>query len=79
MTTAEKALRKILSGEQDRNVTYAELAAVLQQQGWKLDRVTGSHHIFRSPKGQMLSLPRHGKELKPVYVKEARKLLEDQS
>jgi predicted RNA binding protein YcfA (HicA-like mRNA interferase family) len=75
MTTADKALQKILSGLQDKNVTYAELAAVLKQQGWSLDRVTGSHHIFRAPDGRMLSLPKHGKDMKPVYVKEARKLL----
>lgn len=75
MTTADKALQKILSGQQDRNVTYAELAVVLKQAGWTLDRVTGSHHIFRSPKGQMLSLPKHGKDIKPIYVKEARQFL----
>ncbi len=77
MTTAEKALQKILSGRQDKNVTYAELASVLTQKGWTLDRVTGSHHIFRAPDGRMLSLPRHGKDLKPVYVKEARRMLEE--
>ena len=79
MTTAEKTLQKILSGQQDRNVTYAELAAVLTQAGWTLDRITGSHHIFRSPNGQMLSLPKHGKDIKPIYVKEARKYLTQES
>ena len=77
MTSAEKVLQKILSGKQDRNVTYAELATVLTNQGWTLDRVTGSHHIFRAPDGRMLSLPKHGKDIKPVYVKEARKFLQE--
>ena len=77
MTSVSKALHKILSGQQDKSITYAELSAVLTHEGWTLDRVTGSHHIFRSPKGQMLSIPRHGKDVKPVYVKEARKFLEE--
>jgi predicted RNA binding protein YcfA (HicA-like mRNA interferase family) len=77
MTSVGKAMQKILSGQQDKNVTFDELSTVLTHAGWTLDRTTGSHHIFRSPDGQMLSLPKHGKDIKPVYVKQARKFLEE--
>ncbi len=40
-----------------------ELLSLLKKNGWKVDRITGSHHILI--KGdETLSLPVHGKDMK---------------
>ncbi len=36
----------------------------LEREGWLLDRVTGSHHVFKNPKsGQIIVLPHPKKDL----------------
>lgn len=69
MSKAEKALTKILSGKQDKNTSFVEVESVLIRSGWKLDRVHGSHHIYRAADGRMLSLP------KAAYVRQVREYL----
>jgi predicted RNA binding protein YcfA (HicA-like mRNA interferase family) len=40
-----------------------ELAKLLEQHGWELRRVTGSHHIYAKPeRPERLSLPIHGNQ-----------------
>lgn len=72
MGKKEKALAKILSGENDRNVNFSELRKAMELSGWTLDRVNGSHHIFVSPNGGSLSVPVHGDPIKVPYVRQAR-------
>jgi len=40
-------------------MTGKELLAIMKRDGWKLDRITGSHHILIKGK-QTLSVPVHG-------------------
>ena len=40
-----------------------ELLSLLKKNGWKVDRVTGSHHILTRG-DETLSLPVHGKDMK---------------
>jgi predicted RNA binding protein YcfA (HicA-like mRNA interferase family) len=40
-------------------VTGKQLKKLLQQNGWRLDRVEGSHHILTKG-GRTLSVPVHG-------------------
>lgn len=48
-----------------KTVTGRELARVLERKGWKLDRVNGSHHIYKVSGGYMtISVPVHNKDLK---------------
>ncbi|MEO5361611.1 MAG: type II toxin-antitoxin system HicA family toxin [Nitrospirota bacterium] len=42
-----------------------DLVKRLVETGWKLDRISGSHHILKK-EGKMISVPVHGAEdLKP--------------
>ena len=54
-----------------RPVTGKELAALLEQHGWTLLRVRGSHHIYgREGSAVRLSVPVHGnKPLKTGLLK----------
>ncbi|MBM3562758.1 MAG: type II toxin-antitoxin system HicA family toxin [Alphaproteobacteria bacterium] len=41
----------------------------LERDGWILERVTGSHHVFRNPKtGAIIPLPHPKKDLGPGLV-----------
>lgn len=39
-----------------------DLIKLLKKNGWQLDRINGSHHIFRK-EGITLSVPVHGKDV----------------
>jgi predicted RNA binding protein YcfA (HicA-like mRNA interferase family) len=44
-----------------RSVFGKELAKILERHGWKLLRVSGSHHIYGKPGSNVrLSVPIHG-------------------
>ena len=44
-------------------ITGRELARVIQQRGWRLARVKGSHHIFLKPGCQeRIVIPIHGSQ-----------------
>ena len=43
-----------------------QLIRVLEREGWQLDRVRGSHHVFRHPdQRRRVVVPVHGRELRP--------------
>ncbi len=48
-------------------VSGKRMCRLLEQRGWQLDRIKGSHHIYRHPEtGQIVSVPVHGNaDLKP--------------
>jgi predicted RNA binding protein YcfA (HicA-like mRNA interferase family) len=42
----EKVLEDVLSGKKDGNINFNELCTLLEKLGCKLERISGSHHIF---------------------------------
>ncbi|MBE9116408.1 type II toxin-antitoxin system HicA family toxin [Lusitaniella coriacea LEGE 07157] len=73
MNKREK-LRKRLKNTPN-NVTFAEIRKLLEQEGFVLDRVTGSHHIFTKDEITFV-VPVHNKKVKTIYVKRAIELIE---
>ena len=72
MTRKQKRLQKIRNNP--KGVSFADLQKVLEDYGFMLARITGSHHIFKTTiKGETvtITIPSHGKVVKPVYVREA--------
>ena len=53
-------------------VRFAVVRAVLEAKGYRLTRISGSHHIFTKP-GQPLivSVPAHRGMVKHVYLRKA--------
>lgn len=50
------------------NVTFDEIRRLLEAEAFFLERITGSHHVFR--KGDVIFvLPVHNNRVKAVYVK----------
>lgn len=47
-------------------VSGKDMCRALEQRGWLLDRIRGSHHIYKNSSGSRVSVPVHGnKSLKP--------------
>jgi predicted RNA binding protein YcfA (HicA-like mRNA interferase family) len=63
-------LRGILSGK-GTNVSYSDLARVLERAEWILAGSRGSHRTWRNPSGRRIVLVEHGGEVLPVYAKRA--------
>jgi len=46
-----------------KSISGKEFASILEQHGWELVRIQGSHHIYRKQGVRAtISLPIHGKE-----------------
>ena len=58
-----------------RGATFDDIRTLLSQEGFELDRVTGSHHIFKRS-GVTFVIPVHGNRVKSVYVKRVVELIE---
>jgi len=56
-------------------MTARELMSILKKNGWKLDRINGSHHVFSKPGCRPVAVPFHGNKdignLANIILKEA--------
>ncbi len=75
MSKREKLFAKILRGASNKSITFDEAVCALEESGFARDGGKGSHQVFRHKDGRKMVLPRHGKEIKPIYVKLIRKLI----
>ena len=75
MTSAGKLLERISGNPQ--GVSFAEIRKLLEEEDFVLDRVTGSHHIFkRGP--LIIVIPVHNKRVKAVYVRRVVELIKSE-
>jgi predicted RNA binding protein YcfA (HicA-like mRNA interferase family) len=71
MAKRDKRLHRLQ--QNPKNVSLDELRQVLEDHGFWLDRVVGSHYIFRAEHGERvwkLTIP-YNKPIKIIYVKQA--------
>ena len=57
------------------NLTFGDIRKLLELEGFDLDRITGSHHIFKRNE-IVLVIPVHNNRVKSVYVKRVVELIE---
>ena len=75
MKDKKKLLQKIISGS--RNVRFKEAVRLAEAFGFKLDRISGSHHIFVHPGiPELLNLQNVAGKAKPYQVKQLIKIVE---
>jgi predicted RNA binding protein YcfA (HicA-like mRNA interferase family) len=73
MTKREKLFDKISNNP--NNVSFSDIRKLLEQEGFSLERITGSHHIFK--KGAItFVVPVHQNKVKIIYVKRVIELIE---
>lgn len=64
----EKLLRRIV--DNPRNVRFAEIQAIAEWFGFRLDRVSGSHHIYVHPRvPELVNIQDVKGKAKPYQVK----------
>jgi len=73
MSKKEKLLELLKNSP--NNVTFGDIRKLLELEGFDLDRITGSHHIFKREE-IVLVIPVHNNRVKSVYVKRVVELIE---
>ena len=59
------------------NLTFAEFRLLLEAYGWTLDRVGGSHHVYRHPlTARPFPVTPDGKDARRYQLKQARDMIE---
>jgi predicted RNA binding protein YcfA (HicA-like mRNA interferase family) len=61
-----KLLARLTNNPKD--ASFHDVRMLLLDEGFELERVTGSHHIFKKA-GVRFVIPVHGKRVKSAYVK----------
>ncbi len=59
-------------------VPFRKVRKQLEDAGWQLDRVTGSHHIFVKLSHRNIIVPVHRNKVKWVYARQIEKELEEE-
>ncbi len=54
-------------------VRFAEIERLFKAHGWSLARINGSHHIFKSPTGEIFPVTVHKGLVKYGYLREVKK------
>jgi predicted RNA binding protein YcfA (HicA-like mRNA interferase family) len=58
-------------------LSFAEFRQILMAYGWTLDRIGGSHHIFRHPSiPRPLPITADGKDARRYQMRQARDMIE---
>jgi predicted RNA binding protein YcfA (HicA-like mRNA interferase family) len=73
MGKREKLIDRLTNSPQ--NATFTDLRNLLEYEGFYLDRVTDSHHIFIYAE-TIFVMPIHHNKVKTIYVKKVLELIE---
>jgi len=74
MTKKEKLFERIKNNP--KNVKFSDLKQLLLDENFILDRISGSHHIFRY-KDIVFVIPMYKNQVKFVYVKRVIEIIEE--
>ncbi len=73
MGKREKIIDRLTNNPQ--NATFADIRNLLEYEGFYLDRVTGSHHIFIYSE-TIFAIPIQDNKVKSIYVEKILELIE---
>lgn len=57
-------------------VRFGVVCKLLESAGYRLARVSGSHHIFEKSSSAIVSIPVHRGRVKPYYVRQIKRIVE---
>ena len=73
MGKRKKLIERLTNSPQ--NATFADLCNLLEYEGFYLDKVTDSHHIFIYAE-TIFAIPVHNDRVKTIYVEKVLELIE---
>jgi predicted RNA binding protein YcfA (HicA-like mRNA interferase family) len=56
-------------------VRFAKVRRQLEGAGYRLVRISSSHHIFERPGKAIVSIPVHNDKVKPFYARQVQKII----
>lgn len=75
MSQMQKIMAAVLSGVQDKNISFSDLKNLLISLGFSV-RIKGDHHIFtKTDIVEIINLQPDGNKAKPYQVKQVRSLI----
>jgi len=75
MSKYEKLLKLILEGRSDANISFSDLCKLMTRFGF-IERVNGSHHIFRKAGiEEKINLQKDGNKAKIYQVRQVRSII----
>jgi hypothetical protein len=75
MSKLRKFFERLMGGECDSEINFAELCGLLHNLGFD-ERIKGDHHIFfRDGVFEIINLQPDGSQAKPYQVKQVRKMI----
>ncbi len=75
MPNPRKTLDRLLSGQADANLAFADLVRLLEKLGF-VGRIKGSHHIFHQTGiEEILNLQPKGSQAKPYQARQVREVV----
>ncbi len=70
-----KLLQKLIAGS--KNIRFNEATTIAKAFGFRLDRISGSHHIFLHPDlSELVNLQEVNGKAKPYQIKQLLKIIE---
>ncbi|PSB57803.1 type II toxin-antitoxin system HicA family toxin [Chamaesiphon polymorphus] len=72
MGKREKLIERLTNSPQ--NATFADIRNLLEYEGFYLDRVTGSHQVFKYAETTFV-IPVHNNRVKAIYVRKVLELI----
>jgi predicted RNA binding protein YcfA (HicA-like mRNA interferase family) len=76
MSKRDKLIERLKNSP--NNATFAQIEKLLIQENFVLERVTGSHHVFKKS-DLIFVVPVHKNKVKAVYVKRVIELIEEEN
>jgi predicted RNA binding protein YcfA (HicA-like mRNA interferase family) len=73
MGKREKLIDRLTNNPQ--NAIFADIRNLLEYEGFYLDRVKGSHHVFKYAETSFV-VPVHNNKVKAIYVRKVLELIE---
>ena len=71
---ASKGNRASKDGSMAKQEKFSIIKKRLESKGYELVRINGSHHVFAKKGSPIVSIPVHGRTVKPYYVRQVDKL-----
>ena len=75
VSSAEKELQRLKNNP--KNVSFEDVDRLLTSHGFRRRNTGGSHFVFTSPSGQILTIPKH-KPVKEHYVRAVVRIIENE-
>ena len=76
MVSTKRTIEAVLSGQ--GVVAFNDLQRLLEKLGFRLARVSGSHHIYLHPRvPRPMNVQRVGKDAKPYQVRQLRDIIRE--